>query len=607
VPGQLQIFPRKTVRITMRSMINSLKALAAYFNIKIVRYDGFRDILNRLHDLNAEVVSVKNELGSVKSQANLDHTTQVNLRRKLAAIAARHRREKAKLAEIAARHRKEKAKFLEFIAKTRRPLSSSSWSTDNKQVLITVITTVSQFPHLKALAASATVQARYHLIVVANIEITSKTIEFCRLNRITLLNYRFELLSEDPNTICDIQASSILDDDSEISFEKNAPLEEYSSEHQIVLKHVTDLLTEVQRQSTLARRCQKLLLRSAASLVLMFEDNAGYDTAIWTAVAGAHSVPTVILPFTVADRLEAKEALYQDPRYWADEGIYNRLAKGIAPDWVDLYHDRPLLRRTGISVLAAEATGHAPSEPWVLNGNEGSVIAVESRAMYQHYLGQGISQTRLEITGSLTDDLLCSARENSDRIRHQLSLKPNFPTLLCAFPPNQLSANRPDCEFDDFRKLSDFWMGELLKLKRWQVVVKPHPALKQDEVEYLKKFDLLVSDFDTTSLIPICDLFNTSVSSTIRWALACGKPVLNFDVFKYRYRDFVSEPAVIHAYSCEEFSAELNRLTTSKDALKRCKIDAEAAAPNWGLLDGGSTERIMRLFARLTNQSFADR
>jgi CDP-glycerol glycerophosphotransferase (TagB/SpsB family) len=150
-------------------------------------------------------------------------------------------------------------------------------------------------------------------------------------------------------------------------------------------------------------------------------------------------------------------------------------------------------------------------------------------------------------------------------------------------------------------------MGELLKLKRWQVVVKPHPALKQDEVEYLKKFDLLVSDFDTTSLIPICDLFNTSVSSTIRWALACGKPVLNFDVFKYRYRDFVSEPAVIHAYSCEEFSAELNRLTTSKDALKRCKIDAEAAAPNWGLLDGGSTERIMRLFARLTNQSFADR
>ncbi len=35
------------------------------------------------------------------------------------------------------------------------------------------------------------------------------------------------------------------------------------------------------------------------------------------------------------------------------------------------------------------------------------------------------------------------------------------------------------------------------------------------------------------SLVPLCSLYVASVSATIRWAIACGKPVVNYDVYRF--------------------------------------------------------------------------
>jgi hypothetical protein len=83
------------------------------------------------------------------------------------------------------------------------------------------------------------------------------------------------------------------------------------------------------------------------------------------------------------------------------------------------------------------------------------------------------------------------------------------------------------------------------------------------------------------------------------WALACGKPVLNFDVFRYKYQDFVKEPAVIHVSTRREFSAALAHLGSDREFLQRQAAMAQAAAPRWGMLDGHSAQRIADLFRRL--------
>ena len=41
------------------------------------------------------------------------------------------------------------------------------------------------------------------------------------------------------------------------------------------------------------------------------------------------------------------------------------------------------------------------------------------------------------------------------------------------------------------------------------------------------------------SLVAISDMYVASVSSTIRWAILAGIPVINYDVYQYGYEDFI--------------------------------------------------------------------
>src|SRR5262249_30277323 len=148
------------------------------------------------------------------------------------------------------------------------------------------------------------------------------------------------------------------------------------------------------------------------------------------------SIPVVILPYTMADRIEPAEAHFRDPRYWADEGILNRFAKSQLPRWLFCYRDRWLLRRRAIPLLASEVLSYAQPDPWILKSAKVDVTGAESQAMYRHYVHLGIDEARLEMVGSVSDDLLYEATRNSQKIREELALDARRPTLLCSFPPN---------------------------------------------------------------------------------------------------------------------------------------------------------------------------
>ena len=64
----------------------------------------------------------------------------------------------------------------------------------------------------------------------------------------------------------------------------------------------------------------------------------------------------------------------------------------------------------------------------------------------------------------------------------------------------------------------------------------------------------------TSELVPLCDLYVASVSSTIRWAIACGKPVINYDVYRYRYTDFLNLEGVLVIEEQNEFREIVQRL-----------------------------------------------
>jgi hypothetical protein len=100
--------------------------------------------------------------------------------------------------------------------------------------------------------------------------------------------------------------------------------------------------------------------------------------------------------------------------------------------------------------------------------------------------------------------------------------------------------------------------------------------------------------------VPLCDLYVASVSSTIRWAIACGKPVINYDVYQYGYADYVGVAGVLLVRTRMEFRDALRKL--SGDASVRDKLAERQRndSSRWGMLDGRSGRRIVALLRGAT-------
>jgi CDP-glycerol glycerophosphotransferase (TagB/SpsB family) len=145
----------------------------------------------------------------------------------------------------------------------------------------------------------------------------------------------------------------------------------------------------------------------------------------------------------------------------------------------------------------------------------------------------------------------------------------------------------------------DFWLGEMSAFKDSVIIVKPHPAISHDDVEYMRRYGYEVSDLSTAVLVTACDLYLSSTSSTIRWGLANGKPVMNYDMYRYHYSDYASEEAVVTVWTKEEFRNEVARWANDESYLGKLTRAAYHAAGHWGMLDGRSMDRIRSLFDEL--------
>lgn len=473
---------------------------------------------------------------------------------------------------------------------THRQVGSAS-----RQAVLIVLTTISQFPHLRALCNNVQFRGRYNPIVLGFVALENTDIAaFCKDSGVLLFNSEFREVTSDTKSV-DLAVA-----------EPDVPLDSGFSRAELMDEQtpaaLSALVSEIRRQSKTADGCHRLLARTQVSLVVLFEENAAYRTGIVVSAARSHFIPTVIMPFTIGDELEAAEAYFDNPDYWPTSNVFNELVAKACPRWSYVHRDKVLLRSRGILALADEAMGVAPPMPWVMNSSRASAIAVESPAMLDLYKSAGLPSDQLEAVGSMIDDVIFAATQRADEVRSALGLDRSKPVLLCSFPPNQLDGVIRQTEWESFEELLDFWANELLGLSGWQVVIKPHPSLARPFVQRLRDSGLKVTDRDTAELIPICDLYNACVSSTIRWALACGKPVLNYDAFSYRYRDFTKEGAVVTVDTRDDFRAALERLTQDAMFLKTQTEAAQAAAPRWGRIDGQAGTRLFGLFDKLTGR-----
>ena len=108
-----------------------------------------------------------------------------------------------------------------------------------------------------------------------------------------------------------------------------------------------------------------------------------------------------------------------------------------------------------------------------------------------------------------------------------------------------------------------------------------------------------ISDLTTVQLISIADLYVTSYSSTIRWAIAASVPVINIDMYGFNYEDFENCAGVLSIKTVTDFDTVMLKLKEEKAIYDLLKKAQEIDSKSWGMMNGKSTERIINLIYNL--------
>lgn len=332
--------------------------------------------------------------------------------------------------------------------------------------------------------------------------------------------------------------------------------------------------------------------RGQFDAILIPEDVVGSVWPLLIKAAHEFQIPTLVFPYTLANQKEAVQSLKVEPAYQSEN---NRIAAKLFPHWRWQADGLDLVRLPSGHIFAHEIFGVSPPAPWLMNSGYANAICVDSHASYEYFVNSGIPKSKLCITGSVSQDHLYAQKaikaEALAALTKSLGLVGNKPLLLISGCPNQLAGKVPYCEFSTIEEVAQH-VGQALAPLRdaYHIVVRPHPNYLQFG-ELMRPFGVTSTLAPTSRLVPLSDLFIGFASATIRWAIACAVPTVNYDVFHYCYNDFGNADGVVTLTEFTAFTSTLSALTPAGEMYTDLKMKIERNSKYWSYMDGGSVDR----------------
>jgi hypothetical protein len=334
----------------------------------------------------------------------------------------------------------------------------------------------------------------------------------------------------------------------------------------------------------------------AISLILP-EDNVERDSSCWCRAIHERGGRATVVSYGSITPHEAAVAYFDNSDYVATTPE-ERFFLWLYPKWKMVFKKRTMLRLPVARAYAMERMGLAPTRPWVVNTGQVDGIAVESEFMRNLFAQHGVPFNKILPIGTLPMDTLASNINLASNKRQRLIAEQNWDSkkkiILCAIPPNQYPGVQSP-EHESYEDLLETWLSILLSASdSFNIIVSPHPSISQKHIDLIDVSGVAVKTDGAAQWLPVCDVYFTSVSSTIKWALACGKPVINYDCYQYCYVDYEGITQVLNAFSKREVTDNMNRLK-EPSYFEGIVIHALCSRARYGILDGQSVERIAHI------------
>jgi hypothetical protein len=110
--------------------------------------------------------------------------------------------------------------------------------------------------------------------------------------------------------------------------------------------------------------------------------------------------------------------------------------------------------------------------------------------------------------------------------------------------------------------------------------------------ELISKSGLHVTDVNLLDIIDCADIYCATVSSTLLWSLQLGIPSINFDIYRYQYREF-TQAGMLEASSIRQLKEHILALIGKTTVYEETAARMGAARDYWTIRDGKSRQRIL--------------
>lgn len=339
-----------------------------------------------------------------------------------------------------------------------------------------------------------------------------------------------------------------------------------------------------------------LKIENVALLVLVGDRHVGWETVL-IKVANDLDIPSLIVPFAMSDPhtdCQYRSRLPNSDQYkissWAGRFLADQFPNWVYRDDKESFFFIP----PGIA-LAAKFWGIMPDDPWTLGGGVATRMAVESPWLKKMFVEQGVSEDKMVVTGKPSIDQIFDLVQETDveKMYQEWEVAGKQKVILCSVP--QL-AEHGLLTWEEHWQEIDFLVATLSSQPDAIVVLNLHPKSDPEQYESVAaKYGAILADQRIYSLLPACNIFVATYSSTVVQAIGVGKPTIVVDFYDLNYTLYNDAPGVVIVNQRKDFGVILNRLVTDREYYERLSKSQKENSSEWALLDGQCTRRVVDL------------
>ena len=304
----------------------------------------------------------------------------------------------------------------------------------------------------------------------------------------------------------------------------------------------------------------KVLKKLNPNFVVIFEDGVGSSVEFINACINAKKI-VALCPYEISQKKDVKNFVFSNLSHLEAENhsskIVQYLTKRLFSGWLCEFNGRLVSPISLEHIVALRLNGINIPQPWVPNGGQATFIAVEGKRIKELYLEDGVPLKKLISLGSAYFDKIAKLRAEKTNSSASKNLRRK---VLISIPPD-LSKQYGQGSFGSFHKCIVDLVKQIHENTEMDCVLSLHPDIEKEDRKEIRRLNVKFSDKPILEEIVSCDICISFYSSTIRWFLAFGVPVINIDCWDLKLNLYDDAIGFYNSRSAEDFKRNLGKLS----------------------------------------------